>query len=89
MPRSPKNRDVLIRHVCPVCGRTEKQEGSAQQATSDLVENGWQWTTKITDGKGWHLACPKHYRSPGSRTILVDAEKDPTRVEWPLRDPKG
>ena len=85
MPRSPKNRDVLIRHVCPVCGRTEVQEGPAREATSVLAENGWQWTTKITGDGSWHLVCPKHYRTPESRTIFVDAEKDPTRVSLPLK----
>ena len=86
MPRSPKNRDILIRHICPVCGQTEIQEGPAQEATSVLAENGWQWTTKISGPPStWHLVCPKHYRSSGSRTILVDAEKDPTRVDLPLK----
>jgi len=86
MPRSPQNRDRLTRHVCPVCGRTEVQDVEAWKATQILVENGWQWTTKITEPSGtWHLVCPKHYRSQNSRTIFVDAETDPTRVELPLK----
>ena len=85
MPRSPQNRDMLTRHVCPVCGRTEVQDEEAWKATEILVENGWQWTTKITESDNWHLVCPKHYRGPSSRTILVDAETDPTRVGLPLK----
>ena len=84
MPRSPQNRDMLARHVCPVCGRTELQDAAAHEATEILVENGWQWTTKVSKGDDWHLVCPKHYRSARSRTILKDAEKDPVEVELPL-----
>jgi hypothetical protein len=86
MPRSPQNRDRLTRHVCPVCGRTEVQDVEAWKATQILVDNGWQWTTKVTDPSDtWHLVCPKHYRSSDSRTILADAETDPQRVELPLK----
>lgn len=86
MPRSPQNRDRLTRHVCPVCSRTEVQDAEASEATQILVDNGWQWTTKISEPSGtWHLVCPKHYRRPNSRTIFVDAETDPTQVDLPMK----
>ena len=85
MPRSPKNRDTLTRHVCPICGRSEVQDQPARAATETLVENGWQWSSQITaPSDTWHLVCPKHYRTARSRTILADAETDPHPVDLPL-----
>lgn len=83
---APKNRDTLTRHICPVCGRTEVMEFPAWKATEILVDNGWQWTTQISEPSDtWHLVCPKHYKRPDSRIIYNDAEKDPVRVNLPLK----
>lgn len=76
---------MLVRHVCPVCGRTEVQDVAMWKATEILEDRGWQWSSQISEPSDtWHLVCPKHYKRPGARTIYNDAERDPQRVNLPL-----
>lgn len=83
MSRTPQNRERRWRYKCPVCGRVEDLGGAAIATCKVLLQNGWQWTSQITEGPGWHLVCPKHFK-PGSRIIYNDAEKDPQRISLPL-----
>lgn len=86
MNRTAANREQRQRVECPVCGRVELLDVERPYFAEEVLqEMGWQWSSQISDKEHeWHLVCPRHYRCPGSRTILNDAENDPTRVNLPL-----
>jgi predicted RNA-binding protein associated with RNAse of E/G family len=75
MARVPQNRSRKIVHTCPICGKKSVPHGgSMEEATQDLIDNGWSWTSAL-DGGRWHLVCQSH-RDPGEpQTLYVDVHQ--------------